>query len=44
VDRMLIAQTQAESIPILSHDAVLDTYGVRRQWVRIDVGFNIKNE
>jgi PIN domain nuclease of toxin-antitoxin system len=31
-DRMLIAQAQAESLPILSNDAAFDTYGVRRLW------------
>jgi len=29
-DRMLIAQSQAEGVPILSNDAALDGYGVRR--------------
>ena len=31
-DRMLIAQSQAEGVPILSNDAALDGYGVRRVW------------
>jgi PIN domain nuclease of toxin-antitoxin system len=31
-DRMLIAQCQAESAPIISNDSVFDTYGVRRLW------------
>src|ERR1051325_2662719 len=31
-DRMLIAQAQAENIPILSNDAAFDTYSVRRLW------------
>ena len=31
-DRMLIAQAQAESIPIISNDPVFDAYGVRRIW------------
>ena len=31
-DRMLIAQAQAENVPIVSKDAVFDTYGVRRLW------------
>lgn len=31
-DRMLIAQAQAENVPILSNEAVFDTYGVRRLW------------
>jgi PIN domain nuclease of toxin-antitoxin system len=31
-DRMLIAQSQAEGIPIISNGAVFDTYGVKRLW------------
>jgi PIN domain nuclease of toxin-antitoxin system len=31
-DRMLVAQAQAENIPILSNEALFDTYGVRRVW------------
>ncbi len=31
-DRMLIAQAQAEGIPIVSNDGALDGYGVRRVW------------
>ena len=31
-DRMLIAQAQAENIPILSNEVLFDTYGVRRLW------------
>ena len=31
-DRMLIAQAQAENIPIISNDLVFETYGVRRLW------------
>jgi PIN domain nuclease of toxin-antitoxin system len=31
-DRMLIAQAQAENLPILSNDRALDGYGVRRLW------------
>jgi PIN domain nuclease of toxin-antitoxin system len=31
-DRMLIAQAQAENIPIVSNDVALDGYGVRRLW------------
>lgn len=31
-DRMLIAQSQAENIPIISNDAAFDQYGVRRIW------------
>ena len=31
-DRMLIAQAQAENVPILSNDAAFDTYSVRRLW------------
>jgi PIN domain nuclease of toxin-antitoxin system len=31
-DRMLIAQAQAESLPVISNDEVFDSYGVRRLW------------
>jgi PIN domain nuclease of toxin-antitoxin system len=31
-DRMLIAQCQAEDMPIISNEAVFDAYGVRRLW------------
>ena len=31
-DRMLIAQAQAENVPILSSDPVFDHYGVQRLW------------
>ncbi len=31
-DRMLIAQSQAENIPIISNETVFGTYGVRRLW------------
>ena len=31
-DRMLIAQSQAENLPILSNDTVFDTYKLRRLW------------
>jgi PIN domain nuclease of toxin-antitoxin system len=31
-DRMLIAQAQAEGLPILSNDAAFDAYRVRRLW------------
>jgi PIN domain nuclease of toxin-antitoxin system len=31
-DRMLIAQSQAENVPVVSSDAVFDTYGVVRIW------------
>jgi PIN domain nuclease of toxin-antitoxin system len=31
-DRMLIAQSQAENIPILSCDAAFDDYAIRRLW------------
>ena len=31
-DRMLAAQCQAESIPIISNDRVFEFYGVRRIW------------
>ncbi|HXW91411.1 MAG TPA: type II toxin-antitoxin system VapC family toxin [Terriglobales bacterium] len=31
-DRMLIAQSQAENIPIISKEALFESYGVRRLW------------
>ena len=31
-DLMLIAQAQAENMPIVSNEALFDTYGVRRIW------------
>jgi len=31
-DRMLIAQSQAENLPIISADAIFDTYKLRRLW------------
>jgi PIN domain nuclease of toxin-antitoxin system len=31
-DRMLIAQSQAENIPIISNETAFDSYGVRRLW------------
>ena len=31
-DRMLVAQSQAENLPIVSNDAVFDAYNVRRLW------------
>jgi len=31
-DRMLVAQAQAEDIPIISNETIFDTYGVRRLW------------
>jgi PIN domain nuclease of toxin-antitoxin system len=31
-DRMLIAQSQAENIPIISNDIVFEAYGVRLIW------------
>ena len=31
-DRMLVAQSQALNLPIVSADAVFDSYGVRRMW------------
>jgi PIN domain nuclease of toxin-antitoxin system len=31
-DRMLIAQSQAEDIPIISNDVIFESYGVRRLW------------
>jgi PIN domain nuclease of toxin-antitoxin system len=31
-DRMLIAQAQAENVPIVSNETVFEAYGVRRVW------------
>lgn len=31
-DRMLIAQAQAENMPIISNDVIFESYGVRRLW------------
>lgn len=31
-DRILIAQAQAENMPIVSNESLFDTYGVRRIW------------
>ena len=31
-DRLLVAQAQALNVPILSVDAILDQYGVKRVW------------
>jgi PIN domain nuclease of toxin-antitoxin system len=31
-DRMLIAQAQSENVPIVSNEALFDSYGVRRLW------------
>jgi PIN domain nuclease of toxin-antitoxin system len=31
-DRMLIAQAQAENMPIISNESLFDFYGVRRLW------------
>ena len=31
-DRMLIAQAQAESMPIVSNEVLFDSYGIRRIW------------
>lgn len=31
-DRMLIAQAQAENIPIISNEAVFESYGIRCLW------------
>lgn len=31
-DRMLIAQAQAEGIPIVSNEAIFDGYGIQRIW------------
>jgi len=31
-DRMLIAQSQAENVPLISNEVLFDGYGVRRIW------------
>jgi PIN domain nuclease of toxin-antitoxin system len=31
-DRMLISQSQAENLPIVSNEVLFDSYGVRRLW------------
>jgi PIN domain nuclease of toxin-antitoxin system len=31
-DRMLVAQAQVEKISIVSIDAILDLYGIKRLW------------
>ena len=31
-DRMLIAQAQAENMPIISNEASFESYGVRHLW------------
>lgn len=31
-DRLLVAQAMVEQVPIVSADAVLDAYGITRQW------------
>jgi len=31
-DRMLIAQAQAEGVPVVTNELVFDAYGVRRIW------------
>ena len=31
-DRMLIAQSQAENIPVISNERIFEAYGVRRLW------------
>jgi PIN domain nuclease of toxin-antitoxin system len=31
-DRMLIAQAQAENIPLISNEVLFDSYGIRRVW------------
>lgn len=32
LDRMLIAQAQAEGIPVVTNELIFDAYGVRRIW------------
>jgi len=34
LDRMLIAQAQAENLPINSNEILFESYGVRRIWGR----------
>jgi PIN domain nuclease of toxin-antitoxin system len=31
-DRMLVAQSQAENMPVITNEAVFESYGVRRIW------------
>jgi PIN domain nuclease of toxin-antitoxin system len=31
-DRLLVAQTQEESLPIVSRDPVFERYGIQRVW------------
>jgi len=31
-DRMLIAQAQAENLPLISNEILFDSYGIRRLW------------
>jgi PIN domain nuclease of toxin-antitoxin system len=31
-DRMLVAQSQAENLPVVSNDSIFDSYNVRRLW------------
>jgi len=31
-DRMIVAQALIEDVPIISKDAILDSYGVQREW------------
>lgn len=31
-DRMLIAQAQAEDLPLISNEEIFDSYGIRRIW------------
>lgn len=31
-DRMLIAQAQAEDVPLISNETLFDSYGIRRIW------------
>src|SRR5947209_10088273 len=40
-DRMLIAQAQAEHVPIISNDAALYQYKVRRLWRWLDFAYPI---
>ena len=31
-DRMLVAQAQAENLPMITNERIFETYGVRRIW------------
>lgn len=31
-DRLIIAQSQVEKLPIISTDVIFDSYGIKREW------------